>query len=71
VQAVHSEFQQHLQSDGVRLEQVQYNAFAKDGHPAGKFGWGNRTVRDPTHAALFTLWTAQQQDQQQLHSTRA
>ncbi|KAH7285476.1 hypothetical protein KP509_33G029900 [Ceratopteris richardii] len=41
VQAVDSEFEGHLQSDGVRLSQLQCNT-ADQHHPFNCFSWGNR-----------------------------
>lgn len=53
VEAVDSEFTGVLQSDSCRLSQLR-SATAQPGHPAHKFGWGNRLslAEEPAAAGL-------------------
>jgi nardilysin len=53
VEAVDSEFTGVLQSDSCRLSQLR-SATAQSGHPANKFGWGNRLslAEQPAAAGL-------------------
>lgn len=41
--AVHSEFQMALPEDASRVQQL-FASFASEGHPMGKFTWGNETT---------------------------
>lgn len=42
-EAVHSEFQMALPEDAYRAQQI-FGTFAAEGHPMGKFTWGNETT---------------------------
>ncbi|GAB4823775.1 hypothetical protein N2152v2_010821 [Parachlorella kessleri] len=53
VEAVNNEFTGVLQSDGCRLQQLQFHT-SREGHPFRKFSWGNKKslIEDPTARGL-------------------